>query len=367
MSEINRSITLGTNEDHGMDFSENTGYWPMPETCGNVIKILDEDNYPHVLVLDYKDGCFYDITTRDGPSGSNLNILFTDKAAVDGTGGYDIEPEVLFKEDTGEFENYTTEHLSSRFGLRPYKETYRDQTGYDSNGFPTDIEFTTKIFKDGEPTTETVLAEDISKSGEIVYDRKVEGHRLQTEFSANKSGFRLVNRKQTYITKDINENPDNRLTTENTYQNTLSSPILWVTRGENYNYDRITGTEITGTYTQTTGPDGIVNTALISTSVTFSNITNSNNKTLMFFVYGAEPPTVTIGGNNVNVTLYSNYNGWRLYYATNVTYTGSLIISNATPIYLYDIRVYTTDVSSAMRYYYNDVIDNKANNVCPLF
>lgn len=366
MSLTDRSITLGINIEHGIDFCENTGYWPMPESNDGVVKILDDNNYIHVLVFDFSDGYFYDITTRDGPTGSGLTTLFVDKADTDGTGGYDITPEVTFKEDTGEYDKFVTEHLSSRFGLRPFKESFRNASGYDSNGYPTNIEFTSKIFIDGEPTTETATAEDISKTGEVVYDRKAEGHRLQTVFSADKSGFKLLSRNQTYITKDINNNPDNRITTEGNHQNNLSSPLLWFTRGETPSYDRVNESPISGTFGYTNGPDGKVNSAfsISDTTLTLPNISSTNAKTVSLFA--TSEPVIQIGGNNISLTNYSTEDGWSLYYASGITYSGSVTVSGGT-LNLFDIRVYDGNKSSDLTYYYNDVTDNSGNNICPLY
>ena len=174
----NRSWFMGINFEHGIDFSEFTGRWPMPETCGGIVRLLDENNQPHVLVLDYSDGHFYDITLRDGPEGSNIINGFMDKLSVDGTGGYDIEPEVRFKSDIGEYEKFVIEHDSSRFYVRPDKETNRDKTGFDSNGYLTGTEFTAEIYVDGEPSAFTSSSENIPRNGEIFYENKVEGSRL---------------------------------------------------------------------------------------------------------------------------------------------------------------------------------------------
>lgn len=365
MSITDRSMSLGINVEHGIDFCEHDGDWPMPEASDGVIKILDNSNYPHVLVLDYNDGRFYDITTRDGPNGSNLYALFKDKTGVDGTGGYDILPEVKFKEDTGENEKFITEHISSRFYIRPYKESNRNASGYDSNGYLNDIEFSSKIFVDGEPTEEIVTAEDITKAGEIVYDRTAEGHRLQTMFSANKSDFRLVSRQQTYITKDINYDPDNRITTEGNHQRNLSTPLLWVTRGETPTYDRINGESVSGTFGYANGPDTKINSAfsLSSESLTLPSIGNVEQKTFMLF--STSGPSVEIGGNIISLTNYSTESGWSLYYASGITYSGNIVVSGT--LNLFDIRLYTGDLTNDLSYYFNDITENNGNNVCPLY
>ena len=66
MALSDRSIKLGIKYDQGIDFTEYTGYWPMPETCGGVVKILDNNNNVRILV-GFRDGRFYDIAMREGP------------------------------------------------------------------------------------------------------------------------------------------------------------------------------------------------------------------------------------------------------------------------------------------------------------
>lgn len=188
MSGTNRSFPVGFNYEQGVGFSEYTGYWPMPEMGTGVLKIVDDNDYPRVLVLDHSTGKWYDVSLRDGPTGYNLSVSYKDKVSIDGTGGYDIEPSVKLKDHTGEYEKFITEHLSSRFYLRPIKEENRDKAGYDSLGYPSGIKFNAKVYIDGEPVNFTAETKDLNKTGEIVYDKKLEGRRLKTEFSADKSG-----------------------------------------------------------------------------------------------------------------------------------------------------------------------------------
>lgn len=367
MSETNRSFPMGMNYEQGIGFSENTGAWPMPEARTGVIKITDENDYQHVLVLDYTDGKFYNISMREGPTNSGLVEHFKDKVDVDGTGGTDISPEVTFKEDTGEYEKYTTEHLGSRYYVRPGKETNRNGSGYDSNGYMTGTEFSSYIYVDGEPTTETAYAEDISKAGEIVYDRKVEGRRLQSKFTSNRSDFQLVARQQTYITKDINYDYENRVTTEGDHQENLSSPLLWISRWENPTIDIIGGSGITGDASYQTGPDERSNSAFsISSAISTPSVTSTDAKTLFMWVSGGGSgvASVAVGGNSITMTNYSSSGNWYCNYASGITHSGQISITPSGTIGVFDIRLMSGDKSSDLSYYFGDVTRNGADNVC---
>ena len=234
----NEGYILGLNFEQGVGFSENTGYWPMPEARTGVIKVLDKNDQAHVLVLDYKDGNFYDISTVDGPSGSGMTKVYKDKVNIGGSGGYEISPEAKFKEHIGTFEKYFIEHLSTNVYLRETQKENRGTFGYDSKGFPLAIKFQTDVFVDGEQNTEEATAEDIGTKGNIEYDRHVEGHRIQTKFSADKSDFRIVGLQTKYIAKEKPEAPSERIDTQGDYQTVLSNTSFWFTRGQDLLDDR---------------------------------------------------------------------------------------------------------------------------------
>lgn len=364
-----KSFIYGVGEDQTVGFSENTGYWPMIWVTDRAIKVTDEDDYPHIIVFNIKNGKFYDVLMRDGPTDTGIVKYYKDLVGIDGTGGYDIAPEITFKEDTGEYERFITEHLSSRFYVRPEKETDRDQSGYDSNGYFTGTEFTSYIYVDGEPTIETAKAEDVDKTGEIVYDRKVEGRRLYTKFHSNKSSFQLVARQQDYVTKDVPYDFDNRIVTEGDYQTNLNNLLLWISRGESPEYDRVGGEEISGTIAYLTGPDSKENSAFsISSAITTPSVSSTDQKTISLWVSGSSGNvSLTVGGNSVTLTNFSGNGSWYLNYASGITSSGSVVITPSGPTSVFDIRVMSGDRSSDLAYYYADVIDHNADNVCPLY
>lgn len=378
MALSDRSIKLGIKYDQGIDFTEYTGYWPMPETCGGVVKILDNNNNVRILVLDFRDGRFYDIAMREGPGGSYVTNEFKDKVETDGTGGFDIEPEIRFKEDTGEYEKFLVEHDTSRFYVRPYDERNRDVIGYDSNGYPQGIEFTAEIYADGVPDISTASAKKIPVTGEIVYDKKVEGHRLQTVFKANKSGFKLVGRQQDYIVKDINETPDIRVLNEGLCQQVLSNVYRRITRS-NPLIEKITKYTIGGVLT--TGPDNNDTAVLITESVplfTLPSITSTTDYYVFVWI-----KKTTLNGDalfstpdadlNVIVSEYE-INGYVLCYGEwqlDSGFSGELLTINIDEITsLFDFRLVkkstVATIDDVLEYMYKDGSKNNFDNICPV-
>lgn len=364
--------TLVSNSEQGIGFSENSGSWPMPEAKTGVLKILDDRDYQRVLVLDHSDGKFYDISSRNAPDSSGIERIFQDKINVSGVSGVDITPEVTFKEDMGEYERFLIEHLSSRYYVRPDKETDRTVSGHDTKGFLNDLEFTTYLYVDGEPTTDKTKAIDIKKDNEILYDRKAEGHRLQSKLIANKSGFNLVGRQQEYIVKDINYTPNDRVNTENNHQENLSTPLLWATRGDTPSIEKITLQNISGINSYVTGPDTRSNSAFHLTSTfTLPSISDSNAKTLMLFVSGISGTsgsiTAQVGANNITLHQHDYDSSWFLLYASGITGSGTITITPNSRADIFDFRLYSGNKTNDLDYYFEDVIENYANNVCPLF
>lgn len=366
MADTNVSFPLGLTYEQGIGFSENTGSWPMPEARTGILKVVDDNDNPRVLVLDYSDGLFYDISLRDGPTGNGLTKLFVDKASVSGTSGIDIAPEITFKEDTGEYERFLVNHLSSRIYVRPDKETNRSTSGYDDKGFLSGTQFTTEIYADGEPTTFVSTTKDVQKNNEIVYDRVVEGNRLQTKIKANKSGFHIVGRQQEYIVKDISVTPTNKITTEGNHQETLSAPLLWATRGEVSGLETIGGGYLSGVASMSSGADGNSTSAFyITSALTTPAITAVGDKTIVYWTSGSG--NATFGGTSITTVSYSGSGSWSMLVASGVTQSGSLVITPVSTARIFDIRIYSGSISGSYEYLFDDIIEHSGNNVCPLF
>lgn len=367
MPTTNKGYNLGLAFEQGIGFSENTGYWPMPEARVGVFVVHDNNDQPHVIVLDHKDGKFYDVTTRDGPIGTGMVRQVKDKVGVSGTGGYDIATSVSFKEDRGEYEKFVLDHMLTKMYVRPDKETNRGVSGYDSEGFLSDIEFQSTVFTDGEPDTAVATAEDVGVNGDIVYDRKARGNRLQTKLSTTKGGFKLTGRQSFYKVEDIPVTFDSKITTEGDHQENLSNPLMKYSRNNLY-LNRVTGTKVSGTPVSDVGPDGVSNSAFIlSSAKSFGTISSVAAKTVVVWVSGtSNAVSAKIGGTNVPLINYSGSNSWYLNYASGVTASGDVVLSPTTTGSVCDFSIHTGDKSDDLAYYFNDVVFNNGNNVMPL-
>jgi hypothetical protein len=367
MTTTNKGFNLGFAYEQGISFSENTGSFPMPEARTGVFLLLDANDQPHVIVLDHRDGKFYDITTRDGPSTTGMVRQIKDKVDVSGTGGTDIAPEVRFKEERGTTEKFYLNHLLTKAFVRPDDEDDRDAVGRDDRGYLDNIEFQTKLFVDGEPTTAYATAKDIGIEGDIVYDRKARGHRLQTVLSANKGGFKVAGIQNYYKVEDSPVALDSKITTEGDHQESLSSPLMWFSRRSLY-LNRVIGSKASGSPVATTGADGGTSSAFtLDSAKTMGSIASTAAKTVMLWVSGASGNvSATIGGTPVTFLNYSGISTWYLNYASGVTASGSVILAPATSTAITDFSIHTGDKSDDLEYYFNDVYQNNGNNVMPI-
>lgn len=340
--------------EHGVGPSEYLGSaWPFPEARTGTIRIFDDNDQAHMLVLNNKDGYFYDISTRDGPPGSGLSRVWKDGADISGAGGTDILPTALFPEDRGGFEHYFLEHKESHIYARPYDEAV---------GFPSGLEFGLDIFEEGEPSDAAASTADIPLDGDIGFDKRIEAHRLQLKLSANMSQHLIVGRQQYYVASDRAAAPDKRIMTESDYQEEFSLPLLWIWTKGGTPADRAQGAALSLTATGTTGVDGESGSAIQFDAVqTFPSVAMTGAGELLFWYQGTL--TVTIGGTPITMTDHGTYSGWTLAYASGITATGDLVITPTSgTVKIFDLRAFNTAITSGARaYYYTDVSNNSGN------
>ena len=364
VSRTNESFRYAVKTTHGIGFSENTGDdWVFPEARTGTIRIIDTDGQHHLLVLDNNDGLFYDISTRDGPSTTKY---WKDKVATDGTSGTDVVPDVYLKEIRADREAKTVEHINTRINVRPIEES----DGYDSG-----TELDTYIYVDGEPTTETCMAEDIPTDGNVYYDRVARGSRLQTRISANTGKIQIIGIEQMYKTNDIVRSSTYVHSTESDRQTNLSSNLVhwWSRGGDGLFVDKITGRVATGSITTLatmTGPDGRSNSAISMAGTTgiltlgAIDITSGSmiltRKTAG--VFEARIDGVSFGSGDASFDLGSS---WYLRYWRALTKDGilTLYVSDPSlPAGFFDIRIYSGDVSvNDITYLKNDLLYNSGD------
>ncbi len=353
VSRTTRCYRFAVLPEHGVGPFEILGAdWPFPEARTGTIRVLDSNDQPHLLVLNNKDGFLYDISTRDGPPGTGLTRVWKDGADINGVGGTDILPAVLFPEDRGGFEHYFLEHKESHAYVRPYDEVV---------GLPAGIEFSVDVFTDGEPTNAAATTSDVPLDGDIGFDKLIEAHRLQMKFSANKSEHLIVGRQQYYVAKDRAAAPDKRVSTESDYEAEFALPLLWIWTIGGIPADRALEAALSLTVIGSTGPDGDTGSGIsFTTAQTFPSLTMTGAGELILWFKGTL--AVTIGVTPITLTNQGTFSGWTLASSSGITASGDLVVTPTGTVELFDMRAFNTAISSgAQAYYFNDVSNNNGN------
>lgn len=352
MSRTNTCWQIGFSAEQGFGPSENTGAsWPFSETGVGEVMVLDAYEQPHQLIFNNADGLWYDISTVDG---ANTTKMWLDGAAVAGTGGTDIVPSVIFGEDRGNFEHYFIGHKETHIYVRPVKET---------DGLVSGLQLDLDIFSEGEPTTPTASSDNIPATGDIKYDIRVEGHRLQTKLTANKAKHRISGRQQYYANVNRAASPDNKVMNEDTLQRELNIMSFWASLKFGNLINRVTGSNLITAPTAVSSPDGKTE------GISFSSAINLGSVTLVagtFMMWYKGTIAVTIGGAAVALTTHgTSSDSWILGYAT-VTASGAIVITPTGLAYAFDIRTFASALSAAARaLYFTDVDDYSGNVVLP--
>lgn len=347
----NVSYRYALEEEQGTAFIENTGDdWVFPESETSGMIIYDSDGLAHNLICDNKDGLFYDIMGREGPSGSNVSKIWKDKSTT-GSDGTDVVPELTFPEDRGTYEHFFIGHLNSHIYMRPYSET---------DGYPTGLQVDLDIYEDGEPTTITAEADDIPEAGDVTYDRDVDAHRLQTKLTANMGEHIITGRQQYYKSQDTTAEPANTNTTEMGYQEAFSEPSQWIDIIGSDLIDRSSSALITGqTYTAVTDPVSTTKGLEIAAAITFPSVALTGAGVVLIWYNGTI--ALTIGGNAVALTDHSTtaVGTYKLAYANTLTKSGAVVITPTGTAKIWDLRILNSAISTNQRtYYYNDIKDN---------
>jgi hypothetical protein len=190
--------------------------------------------------------------------GGAIGLTWKDKVATDGTGGTEILPCVIFSEDTGASENFYLQHKQANFFFRPYDYEKHHSSGYDSNGYLSGLQFQLEMFLDGDIDVEgPPTVNNISRAGDVVYDKQRRAHRFQHKLSANKGEHYITGRKNDYEAEEKADAPQNRFTTAMEHQQAFALPSQWIHGLLGNVVNMTTGGKVTGDYNSiSTGSDG---------------------------------------------------------------------------------------------------------------
>lgn len=245
-------LAIMPNQGYGwVKFGGEGMVFPFPNLRG--IALDEESGLSRQIIADSRTGKLYEVSTYDNTAGDK------EESELD-KGEYAIQSSFKLAEATGALESFSIEHLETHTYIRPLKE---EEGGTYATGFQID----TRIFKDGV-ITPTARTKNTPINGDIVFDRKFQGHRLQIEIGFTAGSVKVVATDTFYLTKDTAGATafSGRSTSESNHQQDYANGVLWFTRGSKPLLNRATGQLLTGTYdSRTEGMDGISNSAIVFT------------------------------------------------------------------------------------------------------
>lgn len=393
---------VGTTEYNGT-------YWLYPTAYTGTARGYDNDGNQLSLVCDNNNGKFYRIGINDLWEDRNSQIY----------SGYNIPTSWKFKERTavaGEFEQI--QHIESHLYFRPYYEDNRSQYGYDENGFLTNHSVNLKVYKDGEPTTESGRLENVPQYGDYVFRNRVEARRLQIEAETDTSAWRCIKAQELYAYINKKAAPAVDRPQEDDWQYEFNNPVFWMSRDRlRPGLNRATGTSFGGSYASLyTGPDSTNSSAvdfLVGDGFTATISQMSGDFTVSVWIDGIATFPITLwqmdegGGGTLNIQLVQNAGsrflvfddgtnyvsrplsytgtGWVMLTVersdtnllmfenasqltatplvnSTLTYGGTVVLNDGDICTMFDARIVERAVSSnALDYYYRDVTTNNGN------
>lgn len=331
--------------------------WVQPPSGISGYEITDNGNRSMQVILDNLTGKFYWISTYNGPTGSGLTKTFVDKDDTTGV-GTEISWSLTYGADSGSMMKYDIRHEVSNLTIDPDNP---------STGFRAGLEIDVYAYgKSNDWVTEYASAMNINKDGDISFDETPVDKAIQIKVAGNRSEFVISELVNYYTILEQASVPSKREMTEGDYQESLSSMLLWLSRGPNLYKNLATGSIIAGTVTSITGVDGKSKSGFQISSALSTITVALTDGSILLWTDGTV--AVTIGGNAVSLTAVGVSGSWTLYYATGITRTGVLVLTPTGTRKIEDVRVYNSDIDSYTRtYLYNDMVRNSGDNTLRLW
>ena len=405
--DFNWCYRRGVKKDQPPNWAELTGQWPSPEPGIGTFDIFDNDDRSITIIFEANSGLPYMIASREGPVGSNITKTFRDKVGGAYDAGYEIPWSGKLKEHRGKREEDLIRHLETHVHLRPQNENNKGASGYDINGFRNAQEITIRAYLEGNVAADAVT-NNIPNRGDITFDKMLDAHRFQIEIAGTASEIKITSTDTDYIDEDIRGNPSEREMQEQQYQDKLSDPTFWLSRGDNPMVDRATGNTPSGSiFDFITGPDGDTESAFVfadASELEYAHTGVYGDFTIMFGisniltsteVFRIGDATISInlvgdsymlefddGVNTYDAELNWDGSGWALLkivregeqiiFSENgaqldrellvsvETVSGNITFPVNNSKEVYDVRVYSDNVSdAAFEYYYRDVTESQ--------
>jgi len=364
---LKKCLRFATDQTEGEGWSEYTGNdWVHPGDSGGIVRLMDSNNVPRLLVIDRDDRKIWEHHTYDRRE--YLKSPPTDKDEAD-TGGTEIAWEKWGPEEvvSREHEHRKLEHDETHIYLRPDNTDNRGETGYDAAGIRSMQQISLEAYIDGEKTDYRSIARNVPDNGDIVFvGSKIENRRIQLVSKGTAGEARLTGVVHSFIAKMKAGGPTERQMSEDTNMLTaMDNLVVFVTRTD-YQYDRVTKGTLTGGYSRVNGPDGVDSSgAILSADLELANAAVSGNYLITLWAKTTTPipgESFTQFGETVN--------GWHLLWATgSVGLASDQVVSAGESVF--DIRIF--DLSSSIselsfgNSYYDDVTLNAGKAFLPFY
>ena len=272
----------------------------------------------------------------------------------------EIDTEMHFKEDIADprKQQNKIEVQESHIFTRPQEPENKGDDEFDSNGYRIAQEFSLEVNVDGNLSLPFASIEDIPESGDLVFSGvKVEARRLQFILKSTASQFQLVGRNHTIVAKPKQGSRTERESGSSNRQIILATSLYHISRSSlNPLLERVSGDTIDGDVTQTTGPDGMGESAIIlNAPLNLLNDAVVGSYTL-FFWRSTAAPVATIPLLPALTQQGVTFDAWQLMYVTGVNCPANLVVTVGT---VYDIKLFNGDITDNLASYYADVRYNE--------
>jgi PKD repeat protein len=331
--------------------------WLWPESRADICHFT-KDGVRYALIWD-NDGDAYIYNLR-ASTDDNVNIVYKDKAAANGTGGSSIACSTRFMERAGENSHYKIKHEESFLKVRPEGDSYVSGTSIDMS-----------LIKDnGASSVETQF--NLDTDTEILFSNKDVSDTFQLQMDVSESGWKLL-RKEMYLS--ITDKARYPSSIDNNYSSKaelyFNNPYRWYTRG-GYTTDRgYNGYDLStmDSGLTVTGPDGREGSAYDPDGTDI--IINFVGGTYPIFSYWTHPDAPDpVSSVSLGAYRTTDDGEWELRLIHVFPPTSITIITGAYP--MFDFRYFTNHAEGNQEYalgevMYNDVINNNGRTFLPRF
>ena len=412
-----RCYRIGVRKENALGIAELGGErWLHPELGSEAISVFDAARRKFDVMYDEDTGLPFMLMTKDGPTGSGVSKLYVDSYVNQQDTGVEISWLLRFKEFIGQAEHMLLKFAEFHAFMRPQDEKNKNATGHTKFGYRNAQAVTLNVYKNGNLILDA-RTHGFPEKGDLTFDEQIAANRIQMELAGTASELRITGAKSYYEQLDQRGAPDQRIMEEGEFQEMLSLPLFWVTRGRSPLKDRVTGNEGVGSgYTMVEGPDGDSESAMLTDgtgmvwdeayalagdfSLMFGVKGASLDQSLFTFGNGDTIELVTVGteyllrfssgGNDADVAVDWDGLDWGMFMVQRVgqswkvcfnhaicgtvaippveDLSGAIAITAGDPVTIFDIRVYPGTLDqAAWDYYLTSVISYQgaARNQAP--